>query len=163
VDALVAIGVPVRNIQIQTSSVESPKVLVRLDKPTRDRVQQAVTTVDRAVKTNSRLFVQSIGAVYAVNNCQPLERAARRVALRDAQNQVRSLATDLNVKVGDLLLVTVLPLSGSPAAFSTCGSKTSVSLLPFPAPVNEAAPPYNPSDPAEVQVRSQVSVTYGIK
>ncbi|MCL1467786.1 SIMPL domain-containing protein [Argonema galeatum] len=161
VDALVAIKVPKDNITIETSSLENPKLLVKLDKPTRERVQEVVKVASSALQGGDALFIQGIGAEYAVNNCQPLESTARRAALKDAQNQVRGIASEMGVEVGELLLVTVYPIV-SPASVSACGSKVAVPTSPFAA-LSENTPPYNPSAPTEVQVRSQVSVTYAIK
>ncbi|MGA9382070.1 MAG: hypothetical protein WBV73_25195 [Phormidium sp.] len=57
-----------------------------------------------------------------------------------------------------MLLLTVYPIV-SPASVSACGTKIAVPLSPF-FNINESTPPYNPSVLSEVQVRSQVSVTY---
>lgn len=161
VDALVAIKVPKDNITIETSSLENPKLLVKLDKPTRERVQEVVKAASSALQGGDALFIQGIGAEYAVKNCQPLESTARRAALKDAQNQVRGIASEMGVEVGELMLVTVYPIVSS-ASVSACGSKVAVPTSPFAA-LSENTPPYNPSAPTEVQVRSQVSVTYAIK
>lgn len=162
VEALVAIEIPENNIEIQTSSIENPRVLVTLSRPDRDRIQQVVASASGAVGNNETLFLQSIGAAYALNDCRPLERTARRAALSDAQNQANGLATDLGVQIGDLLFVTAFPISSPSRSFSNCGSKVSDSSVPFPG-VDEAAPPYDPSAPVEAQVRSQVSITYKIQ
>jgi uncharacterized protein YggE len=130
VNALVAIKVPKNNIEVQTSSGENPRLFVRLDKPSRERVQQVVGVASQAIRGSRVLFLQGIGAQYAVNNCQQLESQARRIALKDAQNQVKGVAQDLDVKVGNVLLVTVFPLSGSPNS-SACGSKVAVPVLHF--------------------------------
>ncbi|MFB2917991.1 MULTISPECIES: SIMPL domain-containing protein [Aerosakkonema] len=161
VDALVGVKVPQDNITIETSSLENPKLLVKIDKPTRERVQEVVKVASSALKGSDALFIQGIGAEYAVNDCQPLERTARRIALKDAQSQVSSIALEMGVQVGELLLVTVYPIV-SPASVSACGSKIAVSTSPF-AGFSDSTPPYNPSAPTEVQVRSQIGVTYAIK
>ena len=161
IDALIAIKVPAENIEIQTSSVENPKMLVRFNNPTREQMQQVVTVASNALQKSNKLFLQGIGAEYGVNDCQPLERAARRLAISDAQVEVTSVALELGVKVGEILFVTVYPSSGPPNV-SACGSKAAVPTSPFSV-TSESTPPYNPSVPPEVQVRSQVSVTYAIK
>lgn len=161
VDALLAIEVPADNIEIQTSSLENPKLLVKISKPTRERMQEIVKTTNLATETSSQLFIQGISAEYALNNCLPLERTARRNAIRDAETQVRSVALEMSVQLGELLLVTVYPLV-SPASVSACGTKQGVPLSPF-SNINQSTPPYDPSALPEVQLRSQVSVTYAIK
>lgn len=160
VDALIAIAVPTDNIEIQTSALENPKLFVKILKPTRERMQEVVKTATLATET-SQLFIQGISAEYAVNNCQTLESTARRNAIRDAETQVRSVALEMGVQLGELLLVTVDPIV-SPASVFGCGTKQAVPLSPF-SNINQSIPPYDPSALPEVQVRSQVSVTYSIK
>jgi uncharacterized protein YggE len=161
IDALVAIEIPADSIEVQTSSLENPKLLVKIAKPTREKMQEIVKTVNLATETNNQLFTQGISAEYAVNNCQPLESTARRNAIRDAQTQVQSVALEMGVQLGDLLLVKVYPIV-SPASVSACGTKQGVPLSPF-SNLNQSIPPYDPSALPVVQVRSQVSVTYSIK
>lgn len=162
IEALTKAGVPERNITAQTRSAQAPKLLVTVPKPTQERLQQLVLTVEQSLQKNNPLFLQGIGASYAVNTCQPLERSARRIALRDAQSQLATLAQDVGVTLGELLSVTVLPISG-PANTSNCGTKVGVPLSPLSFSADETTPPYDPSDPPEVQIRSQVSVTHAIQ
>lgn len=163
IKALTDIQVPARDITTQlTNSLQSPKLLVRLEKPTQERVQQVVLTVDRSLQANRNLFLQGIGAGYAVNNCQPLERSVRRIALQDARRQLTALSQELNVQLGELLFVTAYPLTGSASSVS-CGSKVGVPAGVLSEAIDETTPPYNPADKPEVQVRSQVSVTHAIK
>jgi uncharacterized protein YggE len=162
IKALTEAGVPARNITAQTSSLQSPALLVRVDKPTQKGLQKIVVAVDQASKSSQSVFLQSIGAGYAVNSCQVMQRSARRIALRDAREQLTSLAQEVGVQLGELLSVTVLPLQGSPNS-TGCGSKVGVPNMPVPIAIDDATPPYNPSDQPTVQVRSQVSVTHTIK
>ncbi len=161
VDALVAIKVPLGNIQLQSSSLDNPKLVVQVNKPTRDRVQEVVKVVTSALSSDNNLFIQGIGAEYGVNNCVPLERTARRAALRDALTQAKIIAFDLGVKVGDILFVTVYPSFGSPAS-SSCGSKVGVPVSSIFS-VSESMPPYDPSANPEVKLRMQVSITYALQ
>lgn len=162
IDALRAAGVPASNITVQTSSIQNPKLLVRLDKPTQAGIQAIVQSVDQSLQANQQIFLQSIGAGYSVNNCETLEGSARRLALQDAQRQLKGLSQDVNVELGELLSVSVLPLVGSSNSLG-CGTKVGVSTSPFSPAIDEATPPYNPSDPPQVQVKSQVSVTHAIQ
>jgi uncharacterized protein YggE len=161
VDALVAIKVPLGNIQLRSSSLDNPKLVVELNKPTRDRVQEVVKVVTSALSSDNNLFIQGIGAEYGVKNCVPLERTARRAALRDALTQAQIIALDLGIKVGDILFVTVYPSFGSPAS-SSCGSKVGVPVSSIFS-VSESSPPYDPSANPEVKLRMQVSITYAIQ
>ncbi|UBF27423.1 SIMPL domain-containing protein [Kovacikia minuta CCNUW1] len=162
VNALMTAGIPARNITVQTGSIQNPKLLVKVDKPTQDRLQQIVLTVDQSLKSGQQLFLQTIGAVYSVDRCEPLERSARQIALQDAKRQMTTLAQDVKVELGELLSVTVLPLIGSSASLG-CGTKVGVSASPLTLVTDETTPPYNPSDKPEVEVRSQVSVTHAIR
>lgn len=161
VDALLAIKVPAESIEIQTSSLENPKLLVTINKPTRERLQEVVKVANSALQASDSLFMQGIGAEYAVNDCQPLEKAARSAALKDAQSQVTSIASEMGVQLGSLLLVTVYPIV-SPPSVSACGSKVAVPVSPLFS-TGEGAPPYNPSALPQVNVQSQINVTYEIK
>lgn len=161
VDALIAIEVPSDRMTIQTNPPESFKLLVNIDKPTRTRIQEVVQVVSSALQQSDNLLMQGMSAEYAVNDCQPLERTARRAALRDAQSQIRSTASDLNIKVGEILYMTVYPLVGTPTS-ATCGSKIGVPLSPL-LTLSDSTPPYDPSIPPVVEVRSHVSITYAIK
>lgn len=162
VTALRGAGIPAANINIQTSSIQNPILLVKIDKPTQEGLQQTVLTVDQSLKSSQQLFLQSIGAGYLVNNCEPLQRSARRIALQDARSQIKTLAQDVSVELGELFSVTVLPLMGSSASLG-CGSKVGVPVSPLSFSTNEATPSYNPADKPEVQVRSQVSITHTIQ
>lgn len=162
ITALQTAGIPARNITLQTYSVQSPKLLVVVDKPTQDGLQELVLQVEQSLATSQTIFLQGIGAGYAVNTCEALERSARRLALRDAQRQMATLAQDVNVALGELLSVTVLPLVGASASVG-CGTKAGMPVSSFPFTSEETTPPYNPADKPQVQVRSEVSVTHAIQ
>lgn len=166
VDALLKAGVPQRNILIQSSSLQNPKLLVTVEKPTQEGLQQIVLSVDQSLRPSKQLFLQSIGAVYSVNFCDPLERAARRLAIGDAQRQVTALSQDLSVPLGELLSASTAPLNGAPSS-TACGSRVGVPVsaaTAFMLPASEKSfPPYDPSELPEVQIRSQVSLTHKIK
>lgn len=157
VKALTAIKVPAEAITVQISSVESAEMQILIEKPTPTRVQEVVLTADRTAKTQGQLFLQNTGAQYLVRNCLPLENTARRNALADAQNRVRSLALSLAVQLSELLFATEFPVAGTPHNFSACGSKVAATTS------RERFPPYDPAAPTEVQIRSSISLTYGIK
>lgn len=162
IDALQKAGISTANITLQTGSVQNPKLLVKVDKPTQENLQKLVQIVDRSLKSKQQIFLQSIGASYSVNSCELLERTARRTALQDAQKQLITLAQDVRVELGELISVTVLPMTGASASIG-CGTKVGVPTSPLSFAAEEATPPYNPSDKPEVQVKSQVSVTHAIK
>ncbi|NES97195.1 MAG: SIMPL domain-containing protein [Desertifilum sp. SIO1I2] len=161
ISALTESGVSRNQIQIQAVQIENPRVQVTVTRPTRESLQALIERVNQSLRQSEALFLQSIGAEYGINNCQFLERQARRAALNDAQTRARNLAADLGVNQGEVLRVTEYPLAGSPAS-GACGSKIGVSTSPF-GPASDNLPPYNPAAPTEVQLRSQVSITYTIE
>lgn len=161
--ALAKAGVSDRAITVQANPLQNPSLRVQIERPTQERVQEIVLTVERSLQSNRDVFLQSIGAAYTLRNCQPLAESARRIALRDAQSQVRSLAREVGVGLGELMHVTVMPFIGAPST-TACGTKVGVpDTSPFALSIEETAPPYNPSDKPEVQVRSQVSITHAIQ
>jgi uncharacterized protein YggE len=141
INALKKMGIPANQITIQTSSIQNPKLLVKLDKPTQEKIQSAALAVDQSLKSSQQLFLQGIGAGYSVNRCTPLERSARQIALRDAQTELTALAQELAVGLGKLLAVTVLPLAG-PTNSIGCGTKIGIPSAPLSFTSDETLPPY---------------------
>lgn len=162
VTALREADIKAEQIESQTSPLESPRLLVTLLKPTREQVQKVVMTVNQTVTRSQQLFLQSIGAAYSVKSCQSLEQSAQRLALADARRQMTPLAQALQMQVGEILLVTVLPLQGTASSVG-CGSKVGVSSSLLATTNETALPPYNAAALPEVTVRSQISVTYGMQ
>lgn len=162
ITVLTANGISRERIQIQAVQIENPRVFITVDRPNRESLQTLISQINQSLRSSQALFLQSIGAEYAINNCQFLERRARQAALNDAQTRATNLATDLRVKRGALLQVTEYPISGSPAS-GACGSKVGVAVSSPFSPASDNLPPYNPGAPTEVQLRSQVSITYTIE
>ena len=171
VDALVASGVAANAIEIIVtpsssssfpfpfpSSGGSAKVVVKLDKPTRDRLQQIVILVNEAARKNGKIVVQSVNMRYAMKDCQPLVRAAYQAAVKDARNRAETIAQAMNVQLGKVPSVAesffydlFVPL---------CSEATALpSFLPF----GSSASPYDPNAAIEVQLRRDIFVTYPIK
>ena len=162
ITVLTASGISRDQIQIQTVQIENPRLFITVNRPTRENLQTLVSQINQSLRQSEALFLQSIGAEYAINNCLFLERRARQAALSDAQTRANNLATDLGVRRGDILLVTEYPILGSSAS-GACGSKVGVPVsLPF-GTASDNLPPYNPAAQTEVQLRSQVSITYIIE
>jgi uncharacterized protein YggE len=162
VKLLLAAGIPERDIVLETRSPQNPKLRVTVMRPTQDRLQEIVQLVERSFSSSGQLILQGTGAAYLVNNCQPFELAARRIALQDARRQLGTLAIDVGAELGELMSVTVFPIV-APASVSSCGSKVGVSTSTLSLAADETTPPYDPTDNPEVQIRSQVSVTHRIK
>lgn len=160
-NALVTIGLPANTIELYVNSSSFPfnqgsaQVLVKLDKPTRERVQQIVTVAGTAAG-NNKLFPQSVDVQYTVKDCSPVETKAYLAAMNDAQNRAKALATAMDVQVKDTPSVAEEPFG---RIFSACNSEVNLSSFPFGGFTSS----YDPSAPAEVQVWRNVFVTYTIK
>ncbi|MEH2124965.1 MAG: SIMPL domain-containing protein [Nostoc sp.] len=160
VDSLVAKGIKADKIQVQinpNASENNAKILVRLEKPTRDRVQEIVATANKATSDLENLSVKSVGVDYAVNDCQALQSSVYQSAMKDAQSRAQALATAMEVKLST-------PSVAEPfytLFYPSCGSKTGVPLPSFASFL--LSPVYNPDAPAEVEMKKDIFVTYTTK
>jgi hypothetical protein len=181
VNALVALGVPANAIEVNAGSSNSQpfpfpfpiseggaQIVVKLDQPTRERVQQIVTVASDEKTLNNKLSTPSVSVSYAVNDCQSLEKAAYVAAVSDARNRARALSEALGVKIADIPSIAESPfsslLSSSPlfgGSSSSCNSKANRSPSVFPFGGLKA--PYDPAAPAEVRVKKDIFVTYTIR
>ncbi len=160
VDSLVAKGIKADKIQVQinpNASENNAKILVRLEKPTRDRVQEIVATANKSTSQIENLSVKSVGVEYAVNDCQALQSSVYQSAMKDAQSRAQALATAMEVKLGT-------PSVAEPfytLFYPSCSSKTGVPLPSFASFL--LSPAYNPDAPAEVEMKKDIFVTYTTK
>lgn len=160
VNSLVTKGISADKIQVQinaNSSENNAKILVRLEKPTRDRVQEIVGTANKATNEIENLSVKSVGVEYAVNDCQALQSSVYQSAMKDAQSRAQALATAMGVKLGT-------PSVAEPfytLFYPSCSSKTGVPLPSFASFL--LSPAYNPDAPAEVEMKKDIFVTYTTK
>ncbi|WP_334857327.1 SIMPL domain-containing protein [Nostoc sp.] len=160
VNSLVAKGISTDKIQVQispNSSENNAKILVRLEKPTRDRVQEIVATANKATSQLENISVKSVGVEYAVNDCQALQSSVYQSAMKDAQSRAQALATAMSVKLDT-------PSVAEPfytLFYPSCSSKTGVPLPSFASFL--LSPTYNPDAPAEVEMKKDIFVTYTTK
>ncbi|QMS89419.1 SIMPL domain-containing protein [Nostoc edaphicum CCNP1411] len=160
VNSLVAKGIRADKIQVQistNSSENNAKILVRLEKPTRDRVQEIVATANKATSEVENLSVKSVGVEYAVNDCQALQSSVYQSAMKDAQSRAQALATAMEVKLST-------PSVAEPfytLLYPSCSSKTGVPLPSFASFL--LSPAYDPDAPAEVEMKKDIFVTYTTK
>ncbi|MEH1956816.1 MAG: SIMPL domain-containing protein [Nostoc sp.] len=160
VNDLVAKGIRADKIQIQinpNSSENNAKILVRLEKPTRDRVQEIVATANKSTSELENLSVKSVDVEYAVNDCQALQSSVYQSAMKDAQSRAQALATAMGVKLDT-------PSVAEPfytLFYPSCSSKTGVTLPSFASFL--LSPTYNPDAPAEVEMKKDIFVTYTTK
>ncbi|MBN3942800.1 MAG: SIMPL domain-containing protein [Nostoc sp. NMS9] len=160
VDSLVAKGIRADKIQVQinpNSSENNAKILVRLEKPTRDRVQEIVATANKSTSQIENLSVKSVGVEYAVNDCQALQSSVYQSAMKDAKSRAQALASAMEVKLST-------PSVAEPfytLFYPSCSSKTGVPLPSFASFL--LSPAYNPDAPAEVEMKKDIFVTYTTK
>ncbi|MCC5656129.1 SIMPL domain-containing protein [Nostoc sp. XA010] len=160
VNSLVAKGISADKIQVQinaNSSENNAKILVRLEKPTRERVQEIVGTANKATSEIENLSVKSVGVEYAVNDCQALQSSVYQSAMKDAQSRAQALAAAMGAKLGT-------PSVAEPfytLLYPSCSSKTGVPLPSFASFL--LSPAYNPDAPAEVEMKKDIFVTYTTK
>jgi uncharacterized protein YggE len=166
VDALVAIGVPTDAIDVKITEAQpsvlpfpfpstgtegSAGIVVRLEQPTRDRIEQIVTVTTEAAGKNEVLIVGSVGIEYSVNDCQALEKAAYQAAVNDALNRARAIAEPLGADIG-------IPSVAEPfyeIFLPGCSSEGS-----FPFANSTAA--YDPDAPAEVVVTKDIFFSFPV-
>ncbi|MEH1782358.1 MAG: SIMPL domain-containing protein [Nostoc sp.] len=160
VDSLIAKGISADKIQVQintNSSENNAKILVKLEKPTRDRIQEIVATANKSTSKLENLSIKSVGVDYAVNDCQALQSSVYQSAMKDAQSRAQALATAMEVKLGT-------PSVAEPfytLLYPSCSSKTGVTLPSFASFLS--SPAYNPDAPAEVEMKKDIFVTYTTK
>ncbi len=169
VDALVGIGVPADAIEVKINtpksnpfpipfpSNDSPaQVVVKLDKPTRELVQQIVNVAKNAANKSRKLAIKSVSVKYATTNCQALETAAYTAAINNAKTRAQALASAMGVELEKI------PSVAEPGLFD----------LIFPLCLKEgissplfggSKSPNEPLAPAEVELRRDIFVTYPIK
>ena len=124
-------------------------------------VEAGTTAVELLMLTSSRypsgtLFLQNVGVSYRVDDCDALLDEARRAAIEDARDNGEGLADALGVSRGALLAA--WEYSYDPTGYSACSEDSySYGLYEY------EGPPYNPAAPAEVQIVSNVTLTYAIQ
>ncbi len=126
-------------------------------------VEAGTTAVRLLTVTSSRdasgtLFLQNVGVLYTVDDCSALLGEARRAAVEDGRENGEGLADALGVSLGDVLAASEYvysPFGPSPCepAFDTY----------YPQPYGYEGMAYDPAMPAEVQIVSNVSLTYAIE
>ncbi len=160
VDNLVANGISANKIQVQVnpnSSENNAKILVRVEKPTRDRIQEIIGTVNKATSKLESLTMSNVGVEYAVNDCQTLQSSVYQSAMKDAQSRAQALATAMDAKLGT-------PSVAEPfytLFYPSCNSKSGVTLPSFASFL--LTPTYDPDAPAEVEMKKDIFVTYTVK
>jgi uncharacterized protein YggE len=132
----------------------SALVTVNLDNPA-DRVGPVVNAGTQAVNQSGTLMLQNTSVLYTVNDCSVLLEEARRAAVEDGRENSEGLADALGVSLGELLAASEYvssPYGPSPCqpAFDTYYGYGYEGMS------------YDPAMPAEVQIVSNVALTFAM-
>ncbi|MBD2678303.1 MULTISPECIES: SIMPL domain-containing protein [Nostoc] len=160
IDSLVTNGISADKIQVQVnpnSTENNAKILVRVEKPTRDRIHEIVGTANKATSKLENLTINNVGVEYAVNDCQALQSSVYQSAMKDAQSRAQALATAMGVKLGAASVAEPFYTLFYPS----CNSKSGVTLPSFASFL--LTPTYDPDAPAEVEMKKDIFVTYTVK
>ena len=177
VDALTTAGIASDEISVRLPGdesdsyaayyyVESASVLLTLEQPSRQQVQELVTAVEEAVSGSETVYLQDRYVQYTLSEagCNALETEAYRSAVVDARDRATVLAEALGVAVGNI-----------PSVADSAYSPFSINSLTTTYPsycdadlYNSAYGYYNSPSyydsalPAEVRVQRSVYVTYPV-
>ncbi|PHJ63891.1 hypothetical protein VF14_08060 [Nostoc linckia z18] len=160
VNSLIANGISADKIQVKvnnSSSENNAKILVRVEKPTRDRIQEIVGTANQASSKIENLSINNVGVEYAVNDCQALQNSVYQSAIKDAQSRAQALASAMGVKLGAASVAEPFYTLFYPS----CNSKSGVTLPSFASFL--LTPTYDPDAPAEVEMKKDIYVTFTVK
>jgi uncharacterized protein YggE len=121
-----------------------------------DKVGPVVDAGTQAVNESGTLFLQNVGVLYSVDDCSVLLREARSAAVEDGRENGEGLADALGVSLGDVL-------AASEYVYSPFGpSPCDPSFDTYTYPYGYEGMAYDPAMPAEVQIVSNIALTFAI-
>lgn len=166
VDAIKAQGVSDTDIEvtIYPSSYYGPygtptaRVTVTLDDVS--KVGSLIDAGNQAVADTGTIWIQNVGVIYSVNDCDALLKEARRAAVEDARDNGAGLAEALGVGLGDIQGATEYSYDpyGYSYGYSGCQSQSG-----GPVYYEYEGPSYDPAQPAEVQIISNVTISFAMQ
>ncbi|MEO0984154.1 MAG: SIMPL domain-containing protein [Cyanobacteria bacterium J06639_14] len=169
VDALTSAGVPQSAIRVNIDVVDSQpyyyygtgdSVVVNLEDPTRDRVNELVQVISDALEGQTpeqTIFVDRLYVDYAIAECSVIEQAAYGDAMADAQLRAEAIAEAMDVSLSETPSVAELPFLGR--LLAPCNEeKDLVSALFYGSEPSF----YDPEALAEVTVYRELMVTYSV-
>jgi uncharacterized protein YggE len=160
-DAIKAQGVSDQDIEvtIYPSSYYGPygTPTARVTVTLRDmsKVGTLIDAGNQAVADSGTLYMQNVGVTYSVNNCDGLLAQARKAAVEDARDNGAGLAEALGVGLGGIQGAT--EYNWDPYGYSGCQSQSGGTGLDY------EGPSYDPSVPAEVQIVSNVTISFAMQ
>ena len=161
IDAIKAQGVSDADIEVTIYPASSygyygsSTVRVTVTLHDMSKVGAIVDAGNQAVAESGTLYIQNVGVTYSVNDCDVLLREARRAAVEDARDNGAGLAEALGVGLGDIQGAT--EYSYDPYGYSGCQSQSG------PVYAQYEGPSYDPAQPTEVQIYSQVTISFAMQ
>jgi uncharacterized protein YggE len=160
VDAIKAQGVSDSDIEVTIYPYSyygpygSPTALVTVTLHDVSKVGGLMDAANQAIAASGTLYLQNTGVTYSVSDCDTLLKEARKAAVEDARDNGAGLAEALGVGLGAIQGAT--EYSYDPYGYSGCQSQS--------GPVYDSyMPPYDPAQPAEVQIISHVTISFGMQ
>ena len=162
VDALVDRGVPRGDIEvvIHAEGGKFGPTTAQVRATVRDpegKLESLVEAAGDAANSIPGVSFFDTTVLYAVDDCAPLEREALRAAIEDATERAQLLADTLDRTLGDLVFASESFFS--PFAPSPCDP----SALGFEEFEFFGGMPFDPSQPAEVELVSSASLTFAFE
>jgi len=135
-------------------------LMVRMDMPTRDRVNAIVDSVVATDEVEKSVELSSIQTYYSARDCEATEIEARRIAIADAQKQSTTLAAIGNVTIGDISSISSHSNWGYISILSTTCPDDLEAVLRY---AGEYSQTYDRMDIPEIPFDISISVSYFIK
>jgi len=160
IDAIKAQGVSDSDIEVTIYPYSyygpygSPTALVTATLHDVSKVGGVMDAANQAIAASGTPYLQNTGVTYSVSDCDTLLKEARKAAVEDARDNGAGLAEALGVGLGAIQGAT--EYSYDPYGYSGCQSQS--------GPVYDSyMPPYDPAQPAEVQIISNVTISFGMQ
>jgi uncharacterized protein YggE len=127
-----------------------------------DLVDAAATAAD-----TERLVLGTVGAVFGLTDCSSITRDARQAAIDDARAQADTMATLLDVSLGDITAARDLPHEQQQASYGPYGpSQPTDPCGDIDAAIASAAgfnlPPFDPASEPSVRVEVDIELTFAV-
>ena len=161
IDAIKAQGVSDSDIEVTIYPASyygpygSPTARVTVTLRDMSKVGSLIDAGNQAAAGTGTLYIQNVGVTYSVNDCDALLKEARRAAVEDARDNGAGLAEALGVGLGDIQGAT--EYSYDPSGYSSCQPQSG------PVYYQYEGPPYDPAQPAEVQIISNVTISFAMQ
>ncbi len=163
IDAFIEGGVAKDDIEVVISAgggefgpPGTAQVRVKVADP-EGKLEPLVEAAREAADTVEGVSFFDVSVFYAVDDCGPLEQAALEAAIEDAEERAQLLAGALDKRLGDLVFATESVFS--PFGLPPCDP----SVFGFDELEFFGGEPLDRSQPAEVQVASNVTLTFAFE